>query len=79
MSVNFPAGRSLPAAGATGTILAKTATTDQQAAWTNPLSTGAGVPGGTFTTPLYQDTTASTGGLYAWNGSAYVKVALATT
>lgn len=79
MSVNFPGGRALPPGGAKGTVLAKASTSDQDAAWTNPLSTGAGVPGGTFTTPLYQDTTASTGGLYAWNGSAYVKVALATT
>jgi hypothetical protein len=79
MSVNFPSGRALPSNGAKGTVLTKASTTDEDAAWTNVISTGAGVPGATFTTLLYQDTTASTGGLYAWTGSAYVKVALATT
>ena len=28
----------------------------------------------TFTTPLYYDSTALTGGLYAWGGSAYVQI-----
>jgi len=33
----------------------------------------------TFVTALMFDDTASTGGLYAWTGSAYTKVGLATT
>ncbi len=33
----------------------------------------------TFVTPLVFDHTATTGGLYAWTGSAYLKVGLATT
>jgi hypothetical protein len=32
-----------------------------------------------FVTALMFDDTASTGGLYAWTGSAYTKVGLATT
>ena len=43
------------------------------------FSKDSGAPGGTLTTFLYFDTTASTGGLYAWDGSAYQKVGLATT
>lgn len=43
------------------------------------FSQAAGAPGGTLTTFLYFDTTASTGGLYAWDGTAYQKVGLATT
>ncbi len=37
----------------------------------NPLTT--------FVTPLVFDATGSTGGLYAWTGTTYVKVGLATT
>lgn len=33
----------------------------------------------TFVTPFVFDHTATTGGLYAWDGSAYIKVSLATT
>lgn len=33
----------------------------------------------TYVTALMFDDTASTGGLYAWTGSAYTKVGLATT
>lgn len=36
-------------------------------------------PPTTFVKPLMFDDTGSTGGLYAWSGSAYVKVGLATT
>jgi len=43
------------------------------------LTSGSGAPGATFTSLLYFDTAATTGGLYAWNGSAYTKVGLATT
>ncbi len=39
------------------------------------LTVQTGVPGASFVTPLVEDDTAVTGGLYAWNGSAYVKVA----
>lgn len=79
MTINYPGGRSRPAGGAVGAVLTKTTTVDQEAAWVILLSSGAGVPGASFTTPLYFDTTASTGGLYAWNGAAYTKVGLATT
>lgn len=37
------------------------------------LTVAAAVPT-TYTTPLHLDTTAVSGGLYAWDGSAYVKV-----
>lgn len=37
-------------------------------------SQAAGAPGATLTTLLYGDTTAVSGGLYVWNGSAYRKV-----
>lgn len=33
----------------------------------------------TFVTPLMFDDTATTGGLYAWDGTAYQKVGLATS
>jgi hypothetical protein len=33
----------------------------------------------TFVAPFMFDDTAGTGGLYAWTGSAYVRVGLATT
>ena len=33
----------------------------------------------TYVSPLMFDDTATTGGLYAWTGSAYQKVGLATT
>ena len=36
-------------------------------------------PAGPFQTPLVFDSTASTGGLYAWDGSAYQQVGLATS
>lgn len=36
-------------------------------------------PPTTYVSPLMFDSTASTGGLYAWTGSAYQKVGLATT
>ncbi len=36
-------------------------------------------PTTTFITPLVQNTTSSSGGLYAWDGTQYQKVALATT
>ncbi len=36
-------------------------------------------PPTTFVTPLMFDDTGTTGGLYAWTGSAYQKVGLATT
>lgn len=36
-------------------------------------------PAGPFQTPLVFDSTATTGGLYAWDGSAYQKVGLATS
>lgn len=32
-----------------------------------------------FVTPLVFDNTADTGGLYCWNGTAYVQVGLATS
>lgn len=38
------------------------------------LLSGAGAPGASFVAPLYYDTTAVTGGLWAWNGTAYVHV-----
>lgn len=34
----------------------------------------AGVPAGPFQTPLVFDSTAVTGGLYGWDGSAYQKI-----
>lgn len=36
-------------------------------------STAAAAPT-TFTTPIYYDSTAVTGGLYAWDGSAYIQI-----
>lgn len=39
----------------------------------NILVSGSGAPS-VFVAPLYYDTTAVTGGLYAWNGAAYVHV-----
>jgi hypothetical protein len=39
----------------------------------------ASAPTTTFITPLVFDHTASTGGLYAWTGAAYLKIGLATT
>jgi hypothetical protein len=39
----------------------------------------AAAPTTTFITPLVFDHTASTGGLYAWTGAAYLKIGLATT
>lgn len=38
------------------------------------LTVQSGVPGADFVTPLVQDTTAVTGGAYAWDGSAYQKI-----
>lgn len=37
------------------------------------VTTAAGAPS-VFVSPLYYDSTAVTGGLYAWTGSAYLKV-----
>ncbi len=39
----------------------------------------AAAPTTTFITPLVFDHTASTGGLYAWTGAAYLKIGLATS
>lgn len=36
-------------------------------------STAAAAPT-TFTTPIYYDSTAVSGGLYAWDGSAYIQI-----
>lgn len=41
--------------------------------------TDQAAPPTTYTTPLVLDHTATTGGLYAWDGSAYVQVAPALT
>lgn len=38
------------------------------------VTSQAGAPGAGYVTPLVFDTTAVTGGLYAWDGSAYVQV-----
>lgn len=43
------------------------------------VQAGAPNPLTTFTTSLVFDSTASTGGLYAWTGTTYSKVGLATT
>jgi hypothetical protein len=37
--------------------------------------TDAAAPPTTYVTPLVLDHTASTGGLYAWDGTAYIQVA----
>lgn len=42
------------------------------------LTVQTGVPS-TFSTPLVYDDTVSTGGLYAWNGTAYVQVSNVVT
>lgn len=55
------------AKGTTTTQLATTAFVG------NILISGAGAPT-VFVAPLYYDTTAVTGGLYAWDGAAYVHV-----
>jgi hypothetical protein len=57
---------------------------DQQPAVTASaayLTVGSAAPSPltTFVTPLVFDDTATTGGLYAWTGTTYSKVGLATT
>ncbi len=58
--------------GATGEFLGSDGAGN--AVWATLISTGAGVPGGSFTTVFYFDTTAGTGGLYVWTGAAYTQV-----
>jgi hypothetical protein len=43
------------------------------------VNAGAPSPLTTFVTALFFDSTAVTGGLYAWTGTTYTKVGLATT
>jgi hypothetical protein len=43
------------------------------------LTQQTSAPTTTFITPLVQNTTSSSGGLYAWDGTQYQKIALATT
>lgn len=49
------------------------------AKWTSLVTFGTDPPGSDYTTPLIFDDSPSTGGLYAWNGSAYAKIAPATS
>ncbi len=43
------------------------------------IVTDVAAPPSTFVTPLVFDHTGTTGGLYAWTGSAYIQVGLATS
>ena len=43
------------------------------------VTSGSAPPGASFVTPLVFDDTASTGGLYAWDGTQYIQVGLATS
>lgn len=43
------------------------------------VTRAASAPGGTFVSLIYVDTTATTGGAFAWSGSAYVRIGPALT
>lgn len=45
--------------------------------WESLVYIHAGAPGSSYVAPLWFDSTASTGGLYCWTGSAYSKIGLA--
>ena len=73
------AAGTLPGSGSTGQVYATTGPAGT-VAWSALITNVAASPvGGGYVTPLMFDHTGTTGGLYAWIGSNYVKIGLATS